>query len=71
MNSDYAGMIKLIETEVCVRKLNILPQIGNDGFVTGQGLQSLVNWRVKIEPDSTFEDSLPALYLQAKEAGLL
>ncbi|RPI00477.1 MAG: hypothetical protein EHM72_09085 [Calditrichaeota bacterium] len=71
MNSDFEGMVKLIETEVCVRKLNILPQIGNDGFVTAQGLQSWVNWRVKIEPDSTFEDSLPALYQQAKDAGLL
>jgi hypothetical protein len=71
IKNDYSGVVKLIEAEICVRKLAMLPDLKNDGYVTSMGLQNLVNWRVKIELDSTFEASLPALYAQAKEAGVL
>lgn len=69
--TDYSGVVKLIETEICVRKLAMLPDLKNDGYVTAMGLQNLVNWRVAIELDSTFEASLPALYAKATEDGLL
>jgi hypothetical protein len=71
VKADYPGVVKLVETEICVRKLEMLPDLRNDGYVTSMGLQNLVNWRVKVELDSTFEASLPALYAKAKEDGVL
>ncbi len=70
LRSDYEGVTKLIETEICLDKLDLLSDLRYDPYVSAYNLQKLVNWRARLFVDTTFEDYLPKLYASAKSAGL-
>ena len=71
MQDDYVGLLTLIETEVCYRKPRILPDLKGDEFLTGMGLEALVEWRAEQEMGQNFEVSFSTLYSRAKKKGLL
>jgi len=71
MKNDYYDMLKIIETEICHRKPNLLPDLEQDPFVRGMGLDRLMAWRSGQQALTDLPESLARLYARAKEEDLL
>ncbi len=71
MLNDYFGMIMLIETEVCYRKPNLMPELKKDSFIKGMGLEQLIEWRANQKDYKSLPELFSNNYKLAKKAGLI
>ncbi|MDZ7369712.1 MAG: hypothetical protein ONB12_00915 [candidate division KSB1 bacterium] len=67
LQSDYTNVMKLIEAEVCRLKMEKLPDLKDDPYVTAFQIQKLINLRPQVFFDTTFVGAIPKLYQTAKE----
>ncbi len=71
MKANYFGMLKIIETEICYRKKNLLPSDSKDPFVKSMGLEKLMAWRQQQNVNCGFPSLLAKLYTAAHANSLL
>lgn len=71
MAEDYHGILMLIETEICYRKPNLIPELKDDPFIKGMKLTDLVAWRAEQQELDSLPESFAVWYKKAKEEGLL
>ena len=71
MLNDYFGMIMLIETEVCYRKPNLMPELKKDSFIKGMRLEQLIEWRADQKDYGSLTKLFSNNYKLAKKAGLI
>ncbi len=79
MITDYDGMLRLVQTEICYRTPRILPGLSTDNFVTGMRIEKLMAWRSGQEQSGGLPDAASAgpaellseLYARAKKDGVI
>jgi hypothetical protein len=69
--NDYIGMLKLIETEIALRKKNLLPLLKDDIFIKSMGLENLIEWRIKQNTSSDLISDFANYYKSAKTNKLI
>lgn len=68
---DPDGFITLVEAEACYRKRRVFPDIGEDDFLVGMGLQELVGLRAELSEVGSLYELYAQWYTEAKSRGLL
>jgi hypothetical protein len=68
---DSESVLRLIEAEVCHRKISLFPGLGEDLFMKGMVLESLAAWRATQELRGPFHDWFATLYVEARRDGVV